>query len=58
MAGRRQGGMAAWMQLQQGGVMFHVEHICGAAGRGPQHDDIDQAVRGGREGEAGGSCLL
>ena len=33
-------------------------NICEAAGRGPQHDDMNCAVRGGREGEAGGSCLL
>ena len=61
VAGMAGSSRVAWQHgcnCNGGGGLFHVEHICGAAGRGPQHDDIDCAVRGGREGEAGGSCLV
>ena len=44
--------------IATGGGDCSMWNICGMAGRGPQHDDMDQAVRGGREGEAGGSCLV
>ena len=54
------GGRVAWqegVQLQWGGDCS-TWSICGTAGRGPQHDDMDCAVRGGRAREAGGCCLL
>mgnify|MGYP004030436111 CR=1 FL=1 len=44
--------------IATGGGDCSMWNICEAAGRGPQHDDMNCAVRGGREGEAGGSCLL
>ena len=54
------GGRVAWQHgcnCNRGGDCS-TWNICEAAGRGPQHDDMDLAVRGGREGEAGGCCLL